>query len=96
MARKISIVDGFDLLHGLGCPITLVQAGKYVKVVIELLHVLHELPDGNPVGFLEAIADVVPLCFSSIVTAHREHVECDTLLKGVPRLAPGAIVNCIP
>ena len=51
---------------------------------------------GNPVGFLEAIADVIPLCFHGVITEHREHVECDTLFKRVPCLAPGGIMNYAP
>ena len=27
---------------------------------------LHKLPDGYSVGFLEAITDVIPLCFGSV------------------------------
>ena len=42
---------------------------------------LHELPDGNPFGFLEAITDVIPLCLCSVVAENCEHVECDTLLE---------------
>ena len=60
------------------------------------MFVLHELPDGNLVGFLKAITNVIPLCFSGIVAEHREHVECDTLSKRVPCLAPGGIVNNAP
>jgi hypothetical protein len=51
---------------------------------------------GNPVGFLEASTDVIPLCFSGIVAEHREHMECDTLFKRVPCLAPGSILNYAP
>jgi hypothetical protein len=88
MAHKIGIIDGPDLLHGLGGWITLIKTWQLLKVVIQLLYMPHELPDGNPVGFLDAITYVIHLRFNSIISRHSEHVERDALLEGVPRLVP--------
>ena len=54
------------------------------------------MPDRYLVGFLEAITDVVPLCFGRVIAKYCKQVEHDTLLEGVPCLAPGGVMNIAP
>ena len=49
-----------------------------------------------PVGLLEAITDVIPLCFGRIIAKHHKQMERNTLHEGVPCLAPGGVMNIAP
>jgi hypothetical protein len=67
---EIGIVKQPHLLGQLCGPWAVVQAGQQAQIAIQLLHVLHKLPDGHPVGLFEAITYVIPLCLGRILAEH--------------------------
>ena len=63
---------------------TVVQAEQEFQVAIKLLDWLHKLMDGHPIGFLQAVADVVPFGLSGIIAEHGEEMMPHALQEGVP------------
>ncbi len=45
----------------------MVEAGQKFQVAVKLLDSLHKLPNGHLIGFLQAVADVVPFGLSGVL-----------------------------
>ena len=61
----------------------MIEAGQEFQVAVKLLDLLHKLPNGHPIGFLQAVADVIPFGFSSIIAENCEEMKPHTLHEGV-------------
>ncbi len=48
-----------------------------------MLDSLHKLPNGYPIGFLEAVADVIPFGLSGVIAESSEERKPHTLHEGV-------------
>ena len=65
----------------------MIEAGQEFQVAVKLLDLLHKLPNGHPIGFLQAVADVVSFGLGIVIAEHGEEMMPHTLQKGVPRLS---------
>ena len=62
----------------------MIEAGQELQVAVKLLDSLHELMNGHPIRFLQAVADVVPFSLSGIILENSEKMKPHALQKGVP------------
>ena len=62
----------------------MVEAGQEFQVAVKLLDLLHKLPNGHPIGFLQAVADVVPFGLSNVIAENGEEIKPHALQEGVP------------
>ena len=62
----------------------MIEAGQEFQVAVKLLDSLHKLPKGHPIGFRQAVPDVVPFGLSSIIAENGEGKMSHALQEGVP------------
>ena len=76
-----------ELAFGLSC-----RRGKFLNPAVQLLDTHKELPQWNPVLFLQHVGDVIVHCFSSIMMKHNLEVEYYTVQERLPSLASFRLV----
>ena len=62
----------------------MIEAGQEFQVAVKLLDSLHKLPNGHPIGFLQAVADVLPFSLSGTIVENGEEMMPHALQEGVP------------
>jgi len=51
-----------------------IEARQEFQVAVKLLDLLHELLNGHPIGFLQAVADVIPFGLSGVIAENGEEM----------------------
>ena len=62
----------------------MIEAGQEFQVAVKLLDLLHKLPNGYLIGFLQAVADVVSFHLTGIIAENGEEMMPHALQEGVP------------
>ena len=62
----------------------MIEAGQEFQVAVKLLDLLHKLPNEHLIGFLQAVADILPFGLSDVIAKHGEEMKPHALQEGVP------------
>ncbi len=65
----------------------MIEAEQEFQVAVKLLDTLHKLLNRHLIGFLQALADVVPFGLSAIIAENGEEMKPHALHEGVPQLS---------
>ena len=85
MACKVHVIKWFYFLGQLGCLVVVIEARQQIQVVVELLELLNELPNRNPVGLLQPITDVESLGLCRVTLEDCLEVKGDAVHEGRPQ-----------